>query len=215
MLHLRPGDIILGLNGQPAATHPDFERNLKETLRNGSAILHIRRAGVEFRVRAERPLLAEFDETVAGTEDNLLEGLQQITLPGISGLEDYEIFKHNNGRAHSLPLKPSVAAAVAPPFWLISMRSWDAAAATVAALATAIAVHWMLAVLCYLCISIYCSRNQKTLSRHLLARQGFKSLLFLAEPNETEAQRRARELDSSLQFVYAAPEPSSTSPSQG
>ena len=106
-----------------------------------------------------------------------------------------------------LDLTPSMLASLAPPLWMIYNRIWMLLAFTMVFFIIMFYVSPWLFFISWILKSWYYGNNQIDILRHYYRFIDYRLFLSICTENEEEAQKKARELDSKIDFDYSYLEP--------
>ena len=205
-LKLKENDVILALNGD--YFHSTYEK-LRSLLdeNDNEKIITILRDDISFNVKT-RGSLGIVCENI--DQDNL-KSFEKTNLKDYfeeqNFFSQYEIFKNLYKRGIILDLTPSILASLAPPLWMIYHRIWTLFAFTIIFFITLFYVSPWLFCISWVLKSWYYGNNQTNILRNYYRFLDYRLFAVVCCKNEEEAQIKARELDSKIDFDYSYLEP--------
>ena len=119
----------------------------------------------------------------------------------------YEIFRNFFRKGVLLNLSPSILPSIAPPLWMIYHRIWMLLAFTLTFYLILFYVSPWLFFVSWLLKSWYYGNNQIDVLRNYYKFVDYRLFISICAENEEEAQKKARELDSKIDFDFSYLEP--------
>ena len=205
-LGLQLGDRIVGLDGDEffgsaSDINERFDVDEEEYARATiQAVLTVSREGRIFNVIIDQPLLVTFEEKDAVEVINPTRFEELLQNAKSDGLYQYMIFYDIKKNAELVLRTKSLLAMIMPPFWFLNQRVWEAAIASLLALAATLAVHWLLAMIYFVVLCLYVGREHMNLAISFMSYRRFIYLQTIAAETELQAQRVALSIDEELFF---------------
>ena len=205
-LKLKENDVILALNGEYFhSTYEELRTILDEN--DNEKFITILRDDISFHVKT-RGSLGIVCENI---DQENLKSFEKINLKDYFDEKNYflqyEIFKNMYRRGIILDVTPSILASLAPPLWMIYHRIWTLFAFTIIFFVTLFYVSPWLFFISWVLKSWYYGNNQINVLRNYYRFLDYRLFAIVCCKNEEEAQIKARELDSKIDFDYSYLEP--------
>lgn len=195
-LLLQPGDILIAVNGVPFA-HEEKELTAKvSTACKGKCALTFLRDTSEFTL-----LTTTMDLGVWEKYDAVKNVERKRISPG--ALNNWEIYRNEEG-LYDLQVKaPSLFALVAAPLWLAQMRLWTPLATICAVLIITLPFGTWMATAVYGISCVYVWRNAQDLFKSDRITRGLEPFAVLAAPNEKSVHLLCQKFDSPMVFLFS------------
>lgn len=206
-LCLRAGDVLVAVNGRAfTGDGPTLARRF--AARSGQTLaLTFRRGDQVLTVLCADPAPGQWETIPAPPPEEGLAGLDP------DGLRNWEILRGPDGTYDLHPLRPSMAALLAPPLWLLQMRLWVPFATLATALAAGALVAFWVPLLVWGASVLHIRHAAPAYVRLDRAARGLTIHAVHAARTEAEAHAVHRRLHPADRFLFdAAPQAVQTEP---
>ena len=195
-LLLQPGDILIAVNGAPFA-HPETElTNKVSTACRGRCALTFLRGTEEFTV-----LVTSMDLGTWGVSDAPKNVERKRIPPG--ALNNWEIYKNEDGLYDIQVQAPSLMALVLAPLWLAQMRLWTPLSTVSAVLIITLPFGSWIATAVYGICSVYVWRNAQSLFRTDREARGMELYKVIAAPSEKSVHLYCQKQTEQMIFMFS------------
>ena len=205
-LKLKENDIILGLNGEYFSLSYDELRNILDEDKVDKVVT-ILRDQVVFNVKVSSSLGVTCEDVEADQIHNFKKEDYKEFYEKDSFLMQFEIFKNIHRNGIVLNTNPSILASLAPPLWMIYHRMWMFLAFTIIFSLILFFVSPWLFFISWVLKSWYYGVNQINILRNYYKFIDYRFFASICVANEEEAQKKARELDSKIDFDFSYLDP--------
>ncbi len=208
-LGLQKLDVIVGIDGErfygtSQEFNAIFDFEEEETVSDTKFVLTVARGETLFNLIAEMRIICAFEEIEDPFTSPSEILAQQLANANRTDLSNYLLFHDKYKNAEIIMQSRSLAAMVAPPFWLLNQRMPEAALAALLGVILTTMVHPVLGAIFYLVLCIYVGREQMNLTLSFMTFRKFLFKQTIAGVNELEVQETALSLHSDLYFLLPA-----------
>lgn len=207
-LRLKPGDVIVALDGNPIIWDIDkFDESIK-SYAEMPALLTIFRSGEFFEIFITEPLECIYKYASDEEVEAIVEKRPEHEIGPKENYVVFEALRDMRRRVRLFRTDYSPYATIAPLFWLIYHRMWAPLGVVLITYAVSALIHLLLLMLVYVLLSIYFHRAQNNLMRSYSLYLDYNFWFVFAERSTQKAQECLRRFDQKCRFDYSyVPEP--------
>ena len=207
-LRLKPGDVIVALDGNPITWDIDkFDESIK-SYAEMPALLTIFRSGEFFEIFITEPLECIYKYASDEEVEAIVEKRPEHEMGPKENYVVFEALRDMRRRVRLFRTDYSPYATIAPLFWLIYHRMWAPLGVVLITYAVSALIHPLLLMLVYVLLSIYFHRAQNNLMRSYSLYLDYNFWFVFAERSTQKAQECLRRFDQKCRFDYSyVPEP--------
>lgn len=195
-LGLRPGDMLLAVNGR---TFSEGVKSLNQRFavaRGRQLALTFQRGTAVFMVLSRTPALGSWVEEEGEPQ---FDGERQDP----EMLTNWDILVTEDGEYDLFPRKPSLMTIVCPPLWLLQARLWAPMAAITSAIVVAGLIWLPLGAIVWALTGFHIRHSGPAMVRADRLSRGMEHSAIVAAMTETQAHESYRKLQPDAQFIFA------------
>ena len=207
-LRLKPGDVIVALDGNPIIWDIDKFDDALKSYTEIAALLTIFRNGEFFEIFANNPLECSYTFASDDEVEAIIENQPEHDIGPKESYYGFEALRDMRRRVRLFRTDYSPYATIAPIFWLLYHQMWAPLGVVLLTYVVAAMIHPILLMLVYVMLSIYFHKAQTIMMRSYGLYLDYNLWFVFAERSTQKAQERLRRFDQKCRFAFShVPEP--------